>query len=155
MKVYVETSVWSMAFADDAPHYREPTEVFFDLCKAGPWEPVTSAVTLDEIKNAREPRRGQLLNLIHDIQPSLLRFSESAAALADEFLRFGVVPPSKPDDAKHVAVAMVEEVSVMVSWNFRHIVNVIKAERFNAVALMHGYVKPLRIVSPLEVLNVE
>jgi hypothetical protein len=51
-----------------------------------------------------------------------------------------------------VAIAFGEELDVLVSWNFRHIASVRRAERFNAVAVMSGYYRPLKIVSPAEVL---
>lgn len=41
---------------------------------------------------------------------------------------------------------------VLELWNFRHLANVRRAERFNAVAILAGYHRPLRIVSPAEVL---
>lgn len=50
------------------------------------------------------------------------------------------------------AVAFAEEMNVLVSWNFRHIVCVRRAERFNAVTLLSGYFRPLRIVTPAQVL---
>ena len=62
------------------------------------------------------------------------------------------MPPSKPQDARHVAIAMVHSLDVLVSWNFRHIVNLRREERFNAVALLEGYHHHLSIVSPKELI---
>lgn len=39
-----------------------------------------------------------------------------------------------------------------MSWNFRHIANLRRAEKFNAVAVLQGYHHEMRIVSPGEVL---
>ena len=58
------------------------------------------------------------------------------------------MPAKKPEDAGHVAVAFVAELDVLVSWNFRHIVNFRRSERFGAVAVLEGYYRPLRIVTP-------
>ncbi len=152
LRVYVETSVWSFAFADDAPDYRAATLAFFDQCRAGAVSTFVSQIVLAEIERAREPLRGRLTGLIRGIRPTLLPFPAAAADLADRFVREGIVPAAKPEDARHVAAAIVAELDVLVSWNFRHIVNIRRAERFNAAAILASYVRPLRIASPEEVL---
>jgi hypothetical protein len=149
LRVYVETSVWSFAFADDAPDYRADTLAFFDRCRSGAY---VSDGVLEELSRADEPLRSELTRLVGNIQPALVETSPEARQLADVFVREGVVPASKPEDARHVAVAFTEELDVLVSWNFRHIANVRRSEKFNAVAVISGFHRPLRIVSPAEVL---
>lgn len=150
MQIYIETSVWSFAFADDSPDYTAETLAFFDRCRQGLLTPVISTVVLEELDRADDPLRTQLRGLVDDISPTVLRLSADARSLADAFLRHGAVPPSKPEDARHVAVAFVAGLDVLVSWNFRHIANVRRADRFNAIALLEGFHKPLHIVSPAE-----
>ena len=58
------------------------------------------------------------------------------------------------DDALHVALATVGNCDVIVSWNFKHIVNYKKIPLFNAVNILNGYEK-LDIYSPLEIVNDE
>jgi hypothetical protein len=152
MDVYVETTVWSFAFADDAPDYRADTLRFFDRCRAGHVRPVVSAVVLEEIARTPGERRGGLESLIREISPELAPLSPRALALADAFVANKAVPPSKPDDARHVAVAFAEGVPVLVSWNFKHITNLRRADRFNAIAVMEGFAHTLRIASPSELL---
>ena len=53
------------------------------------------------------------------------------------------------DDARHVAIATVEQVGLIVSWNFKHLANYRRETRFNAVNLLQGY-RPVRILSPME-----
>lgn len=89
------------------------------------------------------------------VRPTLFTFSDRALSLADAFLSGGVVPPSQPEDAGHVAAAFDHHLDVLVSWNFRHVANVRRAERFNAVSVLQGYHHALRIVSPGEVLYAE
>jgi hypothetical protein len=138
LSVYVETSVWSFALADDAPDYRADTEEFFHRCRRGAFEPFISTLVLEEINRAEPGLRRELERLIGDIGATLFDFSEQAAVLAKAFLAAGVVPPSKPEDAGHVAAAFEEGLDVLVSWNFRHIANIRRAERFNAVAVLPG-----------------
>ena len=152
LNIYVETSVWSFAFAEDAPDYRSDTLTFLDRCREGRVRPFVSQVVLDEIDRADAPLRTQLIELLNEIGPGVVGCTDQAERLAHAFLRERVVPVKKPEDARHVAVAFAEELDVLVSWNFRHIAGVRRADRFNAVALLEGFYKPLRIVSPAEVI---
>jgi len=70
-------------------------------------------------------------------------------ALADAYLEAGIVGRASADDALHVAAATVSGADVILSWNFRHIVNYDRIRKFNAVNLMRGY-RTLDVRSPLE-----
>jgi hypothetical protein len=64
------------------------------------------------------------------------------------------VSPKYVDDALHVAMATVHGVLLIVSWNFKHLVNVRREEAFNAVNILRGW--PLvRIVSPKEIIHAD
>ena len=54
-------------------------------------------------------------------------------------------------DAQHIAIASVERVDVLVSWNFQQIVNLDRIHAFNSVNLRLGY-PILEIRSPMEVI---
>ncbi|MFN0011620.1 MAG: hypothetical protein ACKVS8_08255 [Phycisphaerales bacterium] len=153
LSVYIETSVWSFAFADDSPDYTRDTLAFFDVCRAGRFTPLLSAIALREIAGAPEPLRSRLLALVKDIGPAVLPSVPEAEALATAFVQHGAAPPSKPEDAAHVAIAVVAGCDVLVSLNFKHITNVNRAQRFNAIAALRGFTKPLRIVAPAELIH--
>ena len=153
MHVYVETSVWSFAFAEDVPEYRADTMVFLDLCRKRQFEPYVSDAVLSEIQFAQPPLRKRLEELLRGVKPVLLPWLPEADDLSDTFVREKAVPPSKPQDARHVAIAIAHDLDVLVSWNFRHIVNLRREERFNAIALLEGYHHQLRIVSPKELID--
>lgn len=61
------------------------------------------------------------------------------------------VTPKYTDDARHVAACTVSKIDYLVSWNFRHLVNVQRETGFNAVNLLQGY-RTIRIVNPLELI---
>ena len=90
--------------------------------------------------------------LVREIRPAVLPVTPRALALAAAFVSTGAAPPSKPEDARHVAVAFAEAVPALVSWNFKHITNLRRADRFNAIAVIEGFAHTLRIASPSEVL---
>ena len=69
-------------------------------------------------------------------------------------LAAGVVTPRFVDDALHVAMASVHGIRLIVSWNFKHLVNVRREDGLNAVNLLEGG-PPIRIVSPKEIIYAE
>jgi hypothetical protein len=77
-----------------------------------------------------------------------------AVALRQAYLDAGIVTLKAVDDALHVALATVARCGVIVSWNFRHIVNYQKVPLYNAVNALHRYAA-LDIRSPLEVIEGE
>lgn len=79
---------------------------------------------------------------------------EEAEDLAEEYLRAAVVSPKYADDALHVAICSTHRIPYLVSWNFRHLVNVRREAGFNAVNLLQGYA-PVRIVNPKELIYVD
>lgn len=74
--------------------------------------------------------------------------------MANACLNRGIVGPGSQADALHVAMATIGGADVLVSWNFKHIVNLGKIRLFNAVNLEQGY-KVLEIRTPKEVLEYE
>jgi hypothetical protein len=70
--VYIETSVWSFAFAEDVPEYRADTMVFLDLCRERLFEPYISTAVLSEIQFAQPPLRKRLEELLRGVKPVLL-----------------------------------------------------------------------------------
>jgi len=85
-------------------------------------------------------------------QVEMLALTPEADELARSYLAEGVVGASMLIDAQHIAIASVSKVDVLVSWNFKHIVNLQRIHGYNAVNLRHGY-PLLEIRSPREVLG--
>jgi hypothetical protein len=54
----------------------------------------------------------------------------------------------------HIALATIHNADVLVSWNFKHIVNVNRIRGYNTVNLNNGF-KALDIRTPTEILNYE
>lgn len=81
----------------------------------------------------------------------MLTDDEEADALAEAYLEHHVVGPGSRSDALHVALAVVSACDVLVSWNFKHIVNLGRIRLFHAVNMERGY-GPIEIRSPKEIL---
>ncbi len=77
--------------------------------------------------------------------------NEESITLASAYLEDGVVAESSLSDARHIAIATVEQVDILLSWNYKHIVNLNRIRLLNSVNLKLGY-PALEIRSPREVL---
>ncbi len=112
---------------------------------------VISDLTIQEMAAAPPSVRHHLQDIptAHQVQ---VRLTQEARDLADAYLAHGVVGPGSLADALHVALATVNAVDVLVSWNFKHIVNFGRIRLFNAVNLEQGY-GLIEIRTPREVLH--
>lgn len=64
------------------------------------------------------------------------------------------VPSTEPEDALHIALAVVNGIEYLVTWNFKHIANAAMRSRINAVCIAEGY-DPCTICTPEELLGPE
>ena len=146
-------------FADDAPEKRDATNLFFDSFVAQRvYDCFASSVVVDEINRTKDVvTRKRLLKVFADYPIVMLPLSpaEEIIALADSYREKGAIPPSKIDDAMHVALATAHQMDALVSWNFEHLANLTKERRITAVNESQGYVYPLRVTTPLEVMGHE
>ena len=117
---------------------------------SGHWRFLASGLVAQEIAGAPENVR-QLFADTFDPSSDLLPFTAEAETLAQAYLAAGVVSPKFADDARHVGLCTVHHVDHLVSWNFRHLVNVRREAGFNAVNLLQGY-SPVSIVNPKELI---
>ena len=151
-KVYVETSVWGMMLDNQPRALREPTRDFLRQCGLGLFVPHISTVVLQELALAGAPA-ARIVREINKLGPFALEPSERSEELAEAYLSAGVIPAKKRDDARHVAIATVAGLGILVSWNHRHLANERKRALFNAVNRLHGYEQVLAIHTPFEVMQ--
>ncbi len=154
LRLYFDTSIFNFAFADDAPHEKEVTLRLIAEIKKGKYEVYISVVVLREIKEAGKKKANQLMGLINDLQPFELEFDKECYELASEYIKRGIIPKKYEDDAFHIAVASVNDIDAVISWNFKHIVKLKTKKEVVGTNLLMGY-KEIEIYSPLEVADNE
>jgi hypothetical protein len=114
---------------------------------------VLSELTLRELETAPAAVR-DVLRVVPADHIEFLRLTPPAAELAQCYLAEGVLGAAMLADAEHIAMASVARVDVLVSWNFRHIVNLPRIHGYHSVNLRLGY-PAIEIRSPREVLRDE
>jgi len=83
-----------------------------------------------------------------------VELTEEVLTLADMYISEKVVGKTSLEDCRHIALATINKVDVLASWNFKHIVNLDRIKGYNSVNLRMGY-PMLEIRSPIELISYE
>jgi len=134
LRVYIENSVVGGYF--DAV-FAEATRKLFEKFRNGEYLAIISNHTYGELYNGAP----------ENVKSNL----ETMLDLTQKYMDEKIVSESYRSDALHIAIATVTGVDVLVSWNFKHIVNLNRIKLFNSVNLKEGY-NLLEIRTPLEVI---
>jgi hypothetical protein len=116
------------------------------------WEGFVSTLVLEEVDRAPEPVRGKIEIELRRTGVTLLEESRDSLRLARLYIASGAIPASAEADARHIAVATVNGVHAVISWNFRHMVNLTRRRQVNSVNLRESLAL-LDIVSPWEIID--
>ena len=159
LKIYLDTSVISFMYADDSPEKQSITREFFGKYLSV-YDVHISDLVLTEIENTRSAvLRRKLKRIVMEYNLKVIETApkdqQTVFTLARRYVKDGVMPQRKFDDAMHVAMCVHYEFDILLSWNFRHLANINKQIRINAVNKKDGYLKELFLLSPMEVLYEE
>jgi predicted nucleic acid-binding protein len=149
-RFYFDTSVFGGVF--DA-EFEEETILLFEKLKLGQIKCVYSNLTESELIKAPFQVKDFFAE-INDNQKELIHVTPEAFELAQAYLNEKVVGQTSLNDCIHIAVATLSKVDILVSWNFKHIVNVYRIRGYNSVNLRLGY-STLEIRSPKEIVGNE
>jgi predicted nucleic acid-binding protein len=147
LRVYLDTSVVSALLDDRTPDRQGLTREFFE--HLDDYEAVTSELAKEELGLTPDPARlaefQQILGRL-EIAP----VTAEMRALAMKYLAAGIFGPGQFQDALHVAAAVSLRCDLLVSWNFRHLVNRRRRALVNGVNVSLG-LPSMEIVAPPEV----
>lgn len=146
-RIYVDTSVIGGCFDNEFEKY---SNQLFEEFRSWKKRLVISDLVLFELEGAPESVK-EVLNKVPEDNIEYVFLSEESISLANAYLKEGVIVENSLSDARHLAIATIERVDVLVSWNFKHIVNLDRIHLINSVNLKLGY-PILEIRSPMEVI---
>jgi predicted nucleic acid-binding protein len=148
MRVYFDTSVLGGCFDRE---FQNASRQWVRAAYAEWILPLLSKILLRELMEA-PPNVQQLLSRLMQGDVERLEVNDDAVELHEAYLRGAVVPPRYADDALHVALATVARADVLVSWNFKHLVNPVRVRAFNGVNIAQGY-GPIIILTPADIVG--
>ena len=145
-RLYFDTSVFGGVYDEE---FEEISNLLFEKVRLGQIICVYSDLSETELQNA--PQR--VRQYFADLPEQHLQFvevTEEAYELAQKYIDENVVGKTSTDDCRHIATATLNKVDILVSWNFKHIVNVFRIRGYNSINLRLGYTQ-LDIRSPKEI----
>jgi len=146
-RVYIDTSVIGGCFDHE---FEEWSNKLFDEFNNGWKIAVLSDITLDELTNAPKRVR-QIIETMPEHTFEIFASDNESEELANKYLLDKAVTEKYYEDALHIAIATIQQVHVLASWNFKHIVNLEKIKLYNAVNLKNSY-PMIEIRTPREII---
>jgi predicted nucleic acid-binding protein len=147
-RIYIDTSIVG-GFFDKV--FEEDTKLLFQRLENKEVVFVISEVLTDELVDAPERVRTLLDNYSDDYFERVV-LTDEARELADKYIAENVVGKTCLDDCRHIALATINKVDVLASWNFKHIVNLTRIKGYNDVNLKNDY-QILEIRNPKDLVN--
>ena len=147
LKVYLDTSVVSYLYQEDAPEKMQDTLALWELFKEGVYEVYVSDIVFREIDRCSEEKLNILLDYLDQIEYHEVETDSNTIELAEKFIDFGILKKKSFDDCQHIAAAILAGCDIIISWNFKHIVNVKTVKGVKVITTLEGY-KDLMIYPP-------
>jgi len=147
IKIYIDTSVIGGYYDEE---FELETKLFFKEVKQGKFQVIYSSVTDDELLEAPKRVRDLIKNLPKEYVTKI-KLTKEAFTLAETYLAEKVVGKTSYEDCLHIALATIHQVDILLSWNFKHIVNYTRIRGYNGVNMKLGY-PTIDIRSPKEII---
>lgn len=147
-RIYLDTIVFGGYYDNE---FQEFTKPLFERINGGEFKVLLSAVLQKEL----EPAPEKIVKLITDLKTEYTEFldeDDEAVELATDYVAEKVVGQTSYADCLHIALATINRADLLVSWNFKHIVNIERIRGYNSINIKNGY-KQLEIRSPRDLMN--
>jgi len=141
-------------FDEDRGLAHESTVALFKDISAGKYEAFTSRYVIDELANAPEGKREKMLNLILEYDIPILEPNDEAVRIADLYISENIIPQKYRTDGLHISIATVNDMNMIISMNFQHIVKRKTRLLTGNINTLNGY-HAVEICSPMEVVENE
>ena len=148
--LYIDTSVFGGYFDEEFSEFTRP---LFERLQNGEFRLLFSAVTQDELDSAPE-RVKKLVTSLKTENTEYVEINDEAVELATQYIAEKVVGQASFADCLHIAMATINSADYLISWNFKHIVNVQRIRGYNAINIKNGYTE-LEIRSPRDFMTYE
>jgi predicted nucleic acid-binding protein len=149
-RIYIDTSVFGGYFDEEFSLHTKP---LFERLLNKEFVLLFSTITKNEIDNAPNFIRDLVQNTLK-VETEYLIINEEIIDLASEYISEKVVGQTSFADCLHIAIATINRADFLISWNFKHIVNIQRIRGYNSINIKNGY-QQLEIRSPREFENYE
>ena len=134
-RIYIDTSVVGGFFDEE---FKDATQLLFKRLENDEVKFVISDLLELELIQAPKRVSDLLLNYPTD-RFERIELTQEILDLADKYITEKVVGKTSLEDCRHIALATINRVDALASWNFKHIVNLDRIKGYNSVNLRLGY----------------
>ncbi len=149
-RFYFDTSVFGGVFDKE---FEGASLQLFERVKLGQVICMFSDLTETELLDAPDNVKQHFKDLPESNIERVL-VTDEILELASKYISEKVVGQTSLDDCIHIATATICKADILVSWNFKHIVNVYRIRGYNSINIRSNYLA-LEIRSPKEILEYE
>ena len=149
-RIYIDTSIVGGFFDIE---FEKETKLLFKRLESKEVAFIVSDLLFDELENAPSNVRF-LLDNYDDNSLERVVLTEEAIELANKYIADNIAGKVNLDDCRHIALATINKVDVLASWNFKHIVNLTRIKGYNGVNFKNGY-QTLEIRNPKDLIDYE
>jgi len=149
-RIYIDTSIVGGFFDKE---FEKETKSLFEQLEKGKVIFVISDLLLRELKTAPEKVRTLLESYPTECFEAIVTTKE-AEELANKYITEKVIGQTSFEDCLHIAMATLNKVDILASWNFKHIVNISRIRGYNGVNMKMGYAT-LEIRNPKDLVEYE
>jgi predicted nucleic acid-binding protein len=152
-RIYLETTLFNFYFDEDREAHAATVKLFQEIA-AGKYEAFTSGAVIEELTEASTEKYEKMFSLIGEYKITVLSVSEEAEKLADIYVSESVIPIKYRTDGVHIAVAAVNDLDLIISMNFQHIVKRKTKLATGSINAINGD-RAVEIFNPVEVVENE
>lgn len=149
-RIYIDTSVVGGIYDIEFDVF---TKIFFDKAFRGEITLLISDLLEEELIHAPTEIKKYYKSLPNE-QLEFIKLTKHAIELAELYISEKVVGETSRADCRHIAIATIHKADVLVSWNFKHIVNLKRIRGYNSINMREG-LHTLEIRSPKELMDYE
>jgi predicted nucleic acid-binding protein len=153
-KVYLETSI--IGYLTSRPSRdliiaanQQITQEWWQLRRSA-FDLYVSELVIQEASAGDKNAAEQRLQALEDIPE--LKLSEEIVTLAERLIKDGSLPQNAVEDALHIAIATLNGIDYLLTWNFKHLANATMRYKIEGVCRLLGYEPPV-ICTPQELLE--
>lgn len=155
IRVYLDTSIISYLDQQDAPDRMKETQEIWKILKSNKYQVIISDLVFREIGECNDKKRKTLLSYLKEIDYEEYEVSIEVDELAKSIVDEGILTPKSLDDATHIAVAILSNANMILSWNFKHLVNYNTINGIRQICFKKHLNKIIDICSPYVLLENE
>jgi len=139
-KIYLDTSVIGYLHQETQLEKMSDTQKLWSHIKNGLYDVVISDLLLEELSNnPNDDVKNKLLGFLAEIEYEAVPITAEVERLAVAIVSHGILTQRSYEDCLHIATALAHNCHWLVSWNFKHLVNIRTIIGVRAISNLEGY----------------